>query len=734
MIIFKNKKNKIYNKTRKIQIIIISIGLILTIGGTILQVIKAIEHKKNDAAYMAQIYSKRIETTIKEFIDKTDVLKIQVMMLDGELSEEAFYATAQYLDDNINIESVQYLKQGSITYAYPKENNDKILGHSVLLDENRKEDALLAIKTKSVVVSGPYKLLQNKEGFVIQNPIFSKETGEFLGFSTIVLDLNQLLDAWNLKELQKQGYGYGISYEKDGQQIEVVSTHSGLIQYKIKLPIEIGNQEWTFEILPMFQMENWSFIVILLFSGIIITLCLNHLFLSMYESQSLIRKLQLKDKILRYSLEYSGLHIFTYNFKTKQLIFETEGRGSQNLDKVVENAPESIVESIVFEESKQALLEVYKKVEQGAKEASCTIKVKEHEKFYIWERVTLIRVQSEEKSVGKSVGKEDTIIGIIQDITKEKEDEIRLEKERSYREAMILDSIFWIDVELKNNKIIAKNDSFLIDTTNYETLIQTLISERIYPRDAQKLLKTLKREHLYQEYLEHGISNYSLDFRFYKKEKQGYAWGRVKIYLTENDAKDDLNVLVAVFDIDEKMVEQLKLRYQAERDLLTHLYNRTVSEEKINERLCVAKKGQFSILFLVDLDNFKQINDKMGHNQGDKVLKEISTILKTYCKEDAIIGRLGGDEFLVFMQKEGSFDTIVKEAEYQAQLFIDHLKKSYHTGEEIIVVSASIGISIVSNENDSNTVSFNTLYLQADEALYQVKEKDKNGYVIYRKS
>ena len=86
------------------------------------------------------------------------------------------------------------------------------------------------------------------------------------------------------------------------------------------------------------------------------------------------------------------------------------------------------------------------------------------------------------------------------------------------------------------------------------------------------------------------------------------------------------------------------------------------------------------------------------------------------------------------MQKEGSFDTIVKEAEYQAQLFIDHLKKSYHTGEEIIVVSASIGISIVSNENDSNTVSFNTLYLQADEALYQVKEKDKNGYVIYRKS
>ena len=105
MIIFKNKKNKIYNKTRKIQIIIISIGLILTIGGTILQVIKAIEHKKNDAAYMAQIYSKRIETTIKEFIDKTDVLKIQVMMLDGELSEEAFYATAQYLDDNINIYS-----------------------------------------------------------------------------------------------------------------------------------------------------------------------------------------------------------------------------------------------------------------------------------------------------------------------------------------------------------------------------------------------------------------------------------------------------------------------------------------------------------------------------------------------------------------------------------------------------------------------------------------------------
>ena len=181
--------------------------------------------------------------------------------------------------------------------------------------------------------------------------------------------------------------------------------------------------------------------------------------------------------------------------------------------------------------------------------------------------------------------------------------------------------------------------------------------------------------------------------------------------------------MLIVDDIHGKKEEELSLRYQAERDLLTGAYNRAAAENKINTMLSKRGEDSLAALFLIDLDNFKLINDRMGHAKGDQVLQETVHTLQVCFGDIAIIGRLGGDEFLVFIPESASIEMI----HTHAKRLVQSLKSTYTNEDVQITVSASIGI-VIAPKSD---ISFNELYLQADKALYYVKYHDKNGYKIY---
>ena len=124
---------------------------------------------------------------------------------------------------------------------------------------------------------------------------------------------------------------------------------------------------------------------------------------------------------------------------------------------------------------------------------------------------------------------------------------------------------------------------------------------------------------------------------------------------------------------------------------------------------------------IIDLDNFKYINDTLGHDMGDQVLRKFSLILKEIFSENSYIGRFGGDEFLVFIFNQESNIEI----ENKANKLLEKMKEI--NDQYIDHLSCSIGICFVENENN-----FENLFKKSDKALYMCKNSGKNSYKVYK--
>lgn len=171
--------------------------------------------------------------------------------------------------------------------------------------------------------------------------------------------------------------------------------------------------------------------------------------------------------------------------------------------------------------------------------------------------------------------------------------------------------------------------------------------------------------------------------------------------------------------------ENQALTERAERDGLTGLYNAATLKMKIQEFLfSPGVKEGIHLFLLIDLDDFKEINDTFGHQYGDVVLKETAAILKKKFRRDDIIGRLGGDEFVVFLIRTHGFD----EMEKSIHDLCRQLRRTYTKNEQSVTVSASLGIV----EAPAYGTTFPVLYGKADKMLYEVKKDHKNGYRLYR--
>ena len=166
-----------------------------------------------------------------------------------------------------------------------------------------------------------------------------------------------------------------------------------------------------------------------------------------------------------------------------------------------------------------------------------------------------------------------------------------------------------------------------------------------------------------------------------------------------------------------------ELEDKADTDLLTGLNNKLATERKIKDYMAQNTNKQ-SMMFLFDIDNFKKINDTMGHAFGDEVLRSLGTQIGAIFRASDIVGRVGGDEFMVFLKDISSDEDILKEARKVENFF-----KSFQAGEYVkYKATASIGVAIFPQEGED----FETLYKAADQGLYKAKKRGKNQLAFYR--
>lgn len=319
---------------------------------------------------------------------------------------------------------------------------------------------------------------------------------------------------------------------------------------------------------------------------------------------------------------------------------------------------------------------------------------------------------------------------------------INLEKERGFRESPQRLALFSYCANATKDRIVDGIEFFshrLWDNSKKHTeLLKNFARHCVHPDDRSKVFD-ISRPSYFQEKLEHEPSHFLLlrlspanmleitnlpkKVRTQMKEAQKeWLWVVIHCTITKNHSTGDILVYISLANVDHHVLQENALRLAAMTDSLTGLFNRTALGQRIQEYF--AKEDAVGAMFIIDLDNFKGINDTLGHPVGDQLLRETASLIQAEFRSDDILGRIGGDEFCIFAVGLKNPKVIHQ----KALKLNDHLWRLHaaNAGEQL-QISTSIGIALYPQHGEN----YETLYKNADIALYQAKRAGRNTYRIY---
>lgn len=298
------------------------------------------------------------------------------------------------------------------------------------------------------------------------------------------------------------------------------------------------------------------------------------------------------------------------------------------------------------------------------------------------------------------------------------------ERQELFKEAteQIYDNIY--ELNITKNKAASKKTELYFEALGaknlpYEEFLLVVAEKQIKKEFRDGYVNTFTRENVLRQ-LDKG-NNY-LQYEFMMTENsRDYFWMRIDAYIFYSAFDDSVHMFTYRKNIDAEKRRELESQRKASTDEMTGVYTKKATERIIDSILCGKLQGNYSF-FIIDMDNFKQANDLHGHIFGDYCIREFAEKLKRFCREDDVIGRIGGDEFVVFgtiSDEEG--------ARRKAARLCQKLDTVCEDSGSCWKMSVSIGIALVPQDGRS----FAELYEKADKALYQTKARGKNGYTVY---
>ncbi len=304
------------------------------------------------------------------------------------------------------------------------------------------------------------------------------------------------------------------------------------------------------------------------------------------------------------------------------------------------------------------------------------------------------------------------VVGFLTDISDIKEAQLALKNSEEQFKLFMKNLPAGAFIKDEKNNILFSN-KYLNNFFGLDTLVNRNIKELLLPKDYESIAK--KTDLI----LEKGIDiaeEILIDKNGNKKYFQAH---RFMIH------KDNKKLIAGIFsDITDQKNTQQKLNILAHYDLLTNLPNRAMFQDTLVKKLSKAKrnKTKFALMF-IDLDNFKMINDTLGHDYGDLLLIEVAKRLTAILREEDLVSRLGGDEFTVILDdiRDTAYPSIV------AQKIIDSLSQPIKLDDEMGYIGASVGIAIYPDDATNKE----DLIKNADMAMYSAKQGGKNIYQYF---
>lgn len=428
---------------------------------------------------------------------------------------------------------------------------------------------------------------------------------------------------------------------------------------------------------------------------------------------------------LHLALQKTDIVVWDYDVHNQKMNQTVDGQIKNGLPLVLENVPESLIANgYIHEESVDEIRNLFEAIRNGEKHACCVIRVRIRDNgkwtnHFRWERISLTAV---------SIKKEETTwaVGIVEDATEEMNTRLKYDRFAQFRNAIVSDAIAHYEVDLTHATLIGGEGYIhklipnIMEKPTKDTVAE--IAERfIYKDDRDAFLNFFTVENLLEGYRQ-GNKELRFECRAYYDNNNTYRWLEHVVYFIVESISSDIHCTIVQRDIHKEKNVVLELEDRAKKDPLTKLLNRETLQKQVEKIIEEDHDGKTVFaLFMMDLDNFKGINDHFGHETGDKILVDIAAVLRDSFRNSDFIGRLGGDEFIAVMRYGASMDVV--------QSRCQHLCRSLRFLVDDVEVTCTVGVALYPKDGKT----FNDLYAHADIAFYRGKSRGKRNYVIYDK-
>ncbi len=446
---------------------------------------------------------------------------------------------------------------------------------------------------------------------------------------------------------------------------------------------------------------------------------LNVVQLDITEQKETEANLRLAEEEYRLAAKHSGRTICRYDIATQTIKITSEAAKHLSLPECIPDVPYGRVElGKISPDTKDTYIAFFEGIMQGKPEGTVTFE-KLLPSGWRWINAHGTTIFGED---GKPVS---AIISYV-DVTEQQEMEAVYRKWQQSLEERSPESYTLFRCDLSKGISFDTAEGTLLQLPQAETALQDFdactehyANKNVFAEDRAEYIETLRSEKLHADFY-HGKRTSTFDYREIVSAN-AVRWLRRSVDLVERPNAKGLMAYLMFEDIDERKKAELMTLQRSESDPLTGVLNRAAFAARVETILRESTADEEHILMMLDVDDFKRVNDVLGHKAGDQALIEITKLLRASSRRSDLVGRLGGDEFMLFLTSMPSGHVTAEKAKRICTL-------ASQTVDGDISLSVSIGIAVY----PSNGETFETLYRKADLALYHIKESGKSSYAFYQ--
>lgn len=617
---------------------------------------------------------------------------------------------------------------GVIGDVAPLQGNEKALGLDVLGYAPQHTEAAISRDSGKLTVAGPLPLVQGGLGLVGRLPVFldGPQGSHFWGFTEVVMRFPAALEPAQLPELLRQGYDYELSRmnpDTGARQI-IEASRPYLASNPVEQVVPLPNGTWNLSIVPV---KGWGHPLGLSFEialGLIVSALLAYIAKLAIELKSHKEGLEalVSERTAEAITARNQLEV-TFN-AIPDLIWVKDVDGvylncNPRFELLFGAKIADILGKTDYDFVDKELADYFR---EGDRRAMAADEPTVNEVWLTFAgdkyRGLFETIKTPTRdSTGRLVG----ILGISRDITDHKRTLEALRASEA-RLNVTLEStqigIWEWDIEREIWHTSASYYTMLGYAPTPGPGDRELWLSRVHPDDRQGVIDKIR-------VMLGGGSAVPYQYEARMKHADGsYHWISVRGKTVERDAKGNPTRMLGVrIDISDLKEAEERIHWLAHFDLLTGLPNRALLNARMTHAIDVAQRNQSPLaLIFLDLDHFKNVNDTLGHRIGDELLMEVARRMKSVAREQDMVSRQGGDEFVVVLP-----GATAQWAAEVAERLLEALARHYQIEQYELVVTPSMGISLYPDHGED----FDALFKCADIAMYRAKRDGRNTYRFF---